>query len=77
MIIIFAKLGTTEKVLTNLSHISLVSIVQKLLNETKGGEWLKVDELNQFEYIEFKDNNVYKGFSPNKDRYFDVNIITQ
>lgn len=76
MIIIFAKHNTTEKVAVNLVNESMATICQSMLNLVKGGNWLRVDELKEMEIIEFTDNNLYRGFEVDKERYFDTTEIT-
>jgi hypothetical protein len=76
MVIIFANLNTTEKVAVNLPNQSMVKACQSMLNLVKKGNWVRVDELKEMEIIEFVDNNLYRGFEVDKERYFDTELIT-
>lgn len=70
-ILIFALHNSTDKIVT-VGRVLDVPFIQKHLKDTYGGNWLRVDELNPNEYIYFSDNNIYKGFEVNKERYFNV-----
>lgn len=76
--VIMAKYGTNEKVVIS-AHYKQVPVIQKILNEKFGGEWIYADDLNAGECIPFSDNTVYKGFHPSFKRYFDgfVNLRDQ
>jgi hypothetical protein len=72
MIRIFAKLNTTEKAVVVVQRGS-IHAAQTKLNDEHGGSWVLVDELIPHqEIIIFNDNTIYKGFSPNINRYTDA-----
>jgi|GEM_PF-4264156 len=68
MIVIFAKLGTTEKVIIESYSNEFTAVAQKKLNEL-GGQWVKVDDLKFGEMLEFSDDQKYEGFNPDINRY--------
>lgn len=76
MVLIFAKLHTKEKIAVE-TITSMIPHIQRYLNDTKGGQWLTVDHLKPLEFFTFESTNIYKGFEPTKDRYFDVESITE
>lgn len=68
MLRVYAKLGTTEKVITFV-YKDTIAEVQKQLNKRYGGEWIFVEMLHPAEGIKFDDGMLYKGFNPKIKRY--------
>lgn len=65
---IFANKNTNEKVAIACPD-GFNRHVQLSLNEKLGGSWVLVDGLNPGEGIVFKDDQTYKGFRPDIERY--------
>ncbi len=74
MILIFAKLNTTEKIAVN-KPLGLTHVIRSYLNRKYGGEWLLVECVRNDEILKFNDNNLYKGFNTSIDRYTDIEQI--
>lgn len=69
MLRIFAKHGTSEKVLIFCPNGS-VSYAQNLLSNKHGGSWVFVEEMKiSTEYLHFDDGLVYQGFHGCDERY--------
>lgn len=71
MIAIFAKHKTNEKIVIGCIRKQVTGI-QKQLNEQFGGQWIFVDHLESGEILKYSDKKEYKGFSPDIERYFDL-----
>lgn len=68
---VFAKLGTTEKVIMPVFQDRTPNVMQSL-NEQFGGDWVFCESLKPGEGIKFNDTQTYRGFSPKIDRYTDA-----
>lgn len=69
MLKIFAKRGTSEKVLTVCSQ-EQVREIQHLLNAKCGGSWVWIEKLSSSsEMLFFNDGKVYEGFDGRNSRY--------
>ena len=67
MIRIFAKLGTSEKVLV--ATYEGASVIALKLNKQYGGDWIWVDKLDSGEILTFSDSSTYRGFHGKNERY--------
>ncbi len=67
---IFAKLGTTEKVIVACVRLDAPKVMG-WLNATFGGDWVWCETLNwqKKEFIKFDDSLKYEGFHGNPERY--------
>jgi hypothetical protein len=70
---IFAKLGTTEKVIMPVFENKTPEVMRSL-NSQFGGDWVYCEKLKPGEGIKFNDTQPYRGFSPNIERYSDAII---
>lgn len=70
MLKIFAKYGTSEKVLVYCDRGS-IGIVTRRLSEDYGGNWALVDVVdnNKREILKFDDGLKYLGFNSEIERY--------
>lgn len=58
---IFAKHGTSQKVIVNCTKLNILDTMVRL-NNLYGGSWVFVEELNFTEGLFFDDAMPYKGF---------------
>lgn len=62
MIVILARVDTTERVVTQIGNSSEISTLQGKLREALGGEWVWVQDLKQSQFIHFDCAEVYQGY---------------
>lgn len=67
---IFAQYGTNKKIVIRIPE-ELSREILSILEKKLGGRWLLVDDLFLGEGIIFECGMIYKGFSPDIDRYTD------
>lgn len=70
---IFAKKGTTEKVLFPVFE-DKIGEAMRALNILYGDDWVYCEALKKGEAIKFTDGLVYRGFHPDIKRYSDAVI---
>lgn len=62
MIVIMARVDTTERVVTQIQSGKEIQPLQVKLRESLGGEWVWVQDLKQSEFIHFDCGEVYEGY---------------
>lgn len=62
MIVIMARVDTTERVVTQIPSGREIQTLQVKLRESLGGSWVCVQELEQSEFIHFDCGEVYEGY---------------
>ena len=68
MIKIFAKYNSDEKV-AMICNTYDIERVQIILNDTYGGNWAYVDDVEKGEFLKFNDGLTYEGFDGSEERY--------
>lgn len=62
MIVILARVDTTERIITQIDNSNEITDVQRKLRESLGGDWVWVQDLGKPDFVHFDCGEVYEGY---------------